>query len=157
LNPTPKPKTTIKGKNRMSNSTINKSAFFAASRETVWSYLTDKDKLATWFFQGEADLAEGENYSLVEIAEDGSVEKKCWGTVQKMDPPSTLVYTFTFAPLGGSLTTVTWTLEEAHGGTRLSLSHEGIDAAAGEAAMGMLMALDAGWDKHIAGLRAAMA
>jgi uncharacterized protein YndB with AHSA1/START domain len=140
----------------MNATTISKSAFFKASRETVWSFLTDKKKLGTWFYAAEADLAPDQDYMLVGTAADGSPENKCWGTVQEMDPPSRLVYTFTFAPLGGALTTVTWTLEEVFGGTRLSLSHEGIEAAAGEAAMGMLLALDAGWDNHIAGMRAAM-
>ncbi|MCP5037388.1 MAG: SRPBCC domain-containing protein, partial [Rhodobacteraceae bacterium] len=46
---------------------------------------------------------------------------------------------------------------EISGGTKLSLLHEGISAAAGEAAMGLLMALDAGWDKHLASLRSAVA
>jgi uncharacterized protein YndB with AHSA1/START domain len=140
----------------MTNTIISKSIIVKADCATVWSFLTDKDKLALWFYGAEADLADGQDYTLVGTTADGSTEKKCWGTVQEMLPPSRLVYTFTFAPLAGALTTVTWTLEEVHGGTRLSLSHEGIEAAAGEAAMGMLLALDAGWDKHIASLRVAM-
>ncbi|MBT4017496.1 MAG: SRPBCC domain-containing protein [Alphaproteobacteria bacterium] len=140
----------------MTNTVISKSIIIKADCATVWSFLTDKDKLALWFYRAEANLADGEDYMLVGTAADGSSEQKCWGTVQEMVPTSRLVYTFTFAPLAGALTTVAWTLEEVHGGTRLSLSHEGIEAAAGEAAMGMLLALDAGWDKHIAGLRAAM-
>ena len=140
----------------MSDTTIRKSIIVKADRDLVWSFLTDKDKLGTWFYKADQDLAEGQDYMLVGEDSAGNPENKCWGTVQEMEPPSRLVYTFTFAPLSGSLTTVTWTLEEIFGGTRLSLAHEGIEAAAGEAAMGMLLALDAGWDKHIAGLRAAM-
>ncbi len=58
--------------------------------------------------------------------------------------------------LGGSLTTVTWTLAEVESGTKLTLTHEGISAAAGEAAMNILVALDAGWDQHISELRSAV-
>jgi uncharacterized protein YndB with AHSA1/START domain len=141
----------------MDNPAIHKSIFLAAPRETVWSFLTDKDKLGEWFFQAEADLADGTDYALIDTAADGAVTKKCWGTVQEMDAPSHLKYTFTIEPLGGALTTVTWTLEEAHGGTKLSMAHEGISAAAGEAAMGLLLALDGGWDKHLASLRSAAA
>lgn len=140
----------------MSDSTIIKTVFFAASRETVWSFLTDKDKLAQWFHPAEANLVKGQDFALVGRAEDGSTVKQCWGTVVQMDPPSFLVYSFTIKPLGGALTTVSWTLEEAHGGTKLTLKHEGIAEAAGESAMGLLMALDAGWDKHLASLRAAL-
>lgn len=141
----------------MTDATITKSAFFSASRETVWSFLTEREKLALWFHPAEADLAEGEEYALIQKADDGTTTKQCWGTVLQMDRPSHLVYSFTIKALGGAMTTVSWTLEEVHGGTKLSLKHEGIGAAAGDAAMGLLMALDAGWDKHLASLRSATA
>jgi len=140
----------------MSDSTIVKTVFFAAPRETVWSFLTDKDKLAQWFHPAEADLAQGHDYALISTAEDGSRVKQCWGNVVQMDPPALLVYSLTIKPLGGAMTTVSWMLEETNGGTRLTLKHEGIAEAAGESAMGLLMALDAGWDKHLGSLRTAM-
>jgi len=140
----------------MSDSTIVKTVFFAAPRETVWSFLTDKDKLAQWFHPAEADLAQGQDYALINTAEDGSAVKQCWGNVVQMDPPSLLVYSLTIKPLGGAMTTVSWMLEQTNGGTRLTLKHEGIAEAAGESAMGLLMALDAGWDKHLGSLRTAM-
>jgi len=134
----------------MSSTTINKSCFFAASRETVWSFLTEKDKLAQWFHPATADLTEGEDYALVD---KNSGDKILWGNVIKMDKPSILVYTFTFESFNGAMTTVTWTLEKITGGTRLTLKHEGISEAAGEAAMGLLIALDKGWDEHINSMR----
>lgn len=137
----------------MSNTTINKSCFFAASRETVWAFLTDKDKLAQWFHPATADLAEGEDYALVKKEDDGTDTKICWGKVLEMDKPSTLVYTFTVGPLDSAMTTVTWTLDEIPDGTRLTLKHEGISKAAGDAAIGLLMGLDQGWDKHLNTLR----
>jgi uncharacterized protein YndB with AHSA1/START domain len=141
----------------MTHTTINKSVFFKASRETVWQFLTEKDKLALWFHPAENDLTENQDYALIKKEADGSITKQCWGTVLKMDKPACLVYTFTIKPLAGHMTTVTWTLEEAHGGTKLSLSHAGISEAAGDAAMGLLMALDGGWDKHLVSLKLAMA
>jgi len=136
-----------------SNTTISKSYFFAATRETVWSFLTEKEKLAQWFHPATSNLTEGEDYALVELQEDGTEVKQCWGSVLKMDKPSTLVYSFTITPLNGAMTTVTWTLEEICNGTRLSLKHEGIEDAAGEAAIGLLLALDKGWDAHVNALR----
>lgn len=137
----------------MSNTTITKTCFFAASRETVWSFLTEKDKLAQWFHPATANLAEGEDYALVRKNDAGEQEKICWGNVLKMDKPNTLVYTFTVGPLDSAMTTVTWTLEEITDGTRLTLKHEGISKAAGDAALGLLMGLDNGWDKHLGTLR----
>lgn len=136
----------------MSNTTITKSIFLQASRETVWEYLTDKDKLGEWFHPAESDLVEGKPYALLGDASDSS-SKMCWGEVLRAEKPSDLSYTFTIKPLDGALTTVTWTLEEAAGGTRVTLTHEGIGEAAGEAALGLLMALEEGWDKHFVKLR----
>ena len=118
---------------------ITKTAFFNVPRETVWSYLTDKDKLAEWYYPAMADLAPGDDYCLYAL-----------------EAPSKLVTSFVIAPFGSNSTTVTWLLEEAAGGTRLHLSHEGIAEASGDAAMQLLMALDDGWDKHIAALRASV-
>jgi len=139
----------------MTDATITKSIFLTTPRETVWAFLTQKEKLALWFHPAEADLVEGEDYALIRKADDGSATKQCWGSVLEMNKPSRLVYTFTIKPLGGEMTTVIWTLEEVHGGTKLSLVHKGIGKAAGDAAMGLLMALDAGWDNHLASLRSA--
>ncbi len=140
----------------MTSSNINKAVFFNATRETVWSFLTEKDKIGLWFHPPRDDLVEGELYELMRTSDDGTRQKVCWGTVLEMSHPEKLVWTFTINPLGGALTTVTWTLEEVLSGTRLSLKHEGIEAAAGEAAMGMLLSLDAGWDEHLAVLRKAL-
>lgn len=137
----------------MSNTTLSKTTIFDVPPETVWSFLTEKDKLATWFHPATADLVEGEDYALVSEDENGEQTKLCWGTVLKMDKPNTLIYSFTISPLNGALTTVSWTLTKIKGGTQLTLNHEGIEAAAGEAALGMLMALDKGWDKHLDSLR----
>ena len=132
---------------------ITKTAFFNVPRETVWSYLTDKDKLAEWYYPAMADLAPGDDYCLYALDEDGTKVTKVSGAVLVMEAPSKLVTSFVIAPFGSNSTTVTWLLEEAAGGTRLHLSHEGIAEASGDAAMQLLMALDDGWDKHIAALR----
>lgn len=136
----------------MSTTTINKSIFLAASREAVWQYLTDKDKLGEWFHPAAENLVEGKPYLLLADAND-SDSKMCWGDVLTAIKPSSLIYTFTIKPMGGAMTTVSWTLEDAAGGTRVTLAHEGIGEAAGEAALGLLMALEVGWDKHFKKLR----
>ena len=132
--------------------TITKSIFLAADRETVWQYLTDKDKLGEWFHPAAENLIEGKSYELLNVPED-AVSRLCWGDVLTARKPSLLVYTFTVKPLGGAMTTVNWTLEDAAGGTRITLVHEGIGEAAGDAALGLLMALDKGWDEHFSKLR----
>lgn len=137
----------------MSTTTINKTIFLSADRDTVWQFLTDKDKLGEWFHPAAQNLTQGKPFALLSDANDPD-SKICWGDVLKADKPSSLSYTFTIGPMGGAMTTVTWTLEEAAGGTRVSLVHEGIGEAAGDAALGLLMALEEGWDKHFVKLRA---
>jgi len=133
--------------------TILKTMFFKAARETVWAFLTETNKLATWFHPTALDLAEGEEYLCVRTANDGAVVPQIWGRVLEMDRPSKLIMTFEIAPFEGRETVVTWILEEASGGTRLTLKHEGIAEASGAAALNLLLALDHGWDEHLDGLR----
>lgn len=140
----------------MSTTTIHKSIFIAAPRETVWDYLTDKDKLGEWFHPASENLVEGRPYALLSDVTDSS-SRMCWGDVLSATKPSFLSYSFTIKPMGGAMTTVNWTLEEAAGGTRVTLAHEGIGEAAGDAALGLLMALDEGWDKHFGKLRGVLA
>lgn len=137
----------------MSNSTLNKSIFLPASRETVWSFLTEKEKLKQWFLAAETDLEDKQDYALIKTGEDGKVNRICWGSVLEMDRPRHLKYSFTVNDLAGALTIVTWTLETVDGGTKLSLTHEGVSEAAGEAAMRLILALDKGWDEHLGRLR----
>lgn len=137
--------------------TITKTVFFKASRETVWSFLTDKNKLATWFHPAEDDLKLGEPYALYRVDESGTKIPQIHGEVLEMDAPNRLVTTFCIEPFGDNKTTVTWVLEEAAGGTRLYLTHEGVADAAGAATGRMLLALDAGWDEHFVSLRASVA
>ena len=142
-------------KDRMSEATITKTAFFDVPREIVWAYLTEKDKLAEWFHPADADLAPGRDYVLLADSDGDVAVRQCWGTVLEMDRPSRLVYTFTVGPMNGAVSTVTWTLSDAFDGTKLTLEHTGIDAA-GESVLGLLTALDAGWDAHLSRLRQAV-
>lgn len=137
----------------MSDSIMTKTIFLPTTPEVVWSFLTEQEKLAQWFHPSNGTLIEGEDYELLETMDDGSTRKVCWGNVVSMDKPHSMEWTFTVKPLNGATTTIRWTLEASVGGTRLTLSHEGIKDAAGEAALGLLLALDEGWDKHFMSLR----
>jgi len=139
----------------MTSTTMTKTIFLAASRETVWEFLTDTKKLGEWFHPAAENLVEGKPYALLGDANDLE-SKMCWGDVETANKPASLIYTFTVKPLGVAKTTVSWSLEAAAGGTRLTLVHEGVGEAAGDAALGLLMALDAGWDKHFAKLRGSL-
>ncbi|XYK80736.1 MAG: SRPBCC family protein [Labrenzia sp.] len=135
----------------MTTTTLTKTIILDAPKDVVWAFLTERDKLARWFHPAEEDLKQGKEYTLLNQHKD--MTRVCWGTVLELKPFDKLVYTFTLEQLQGALTTVSWVLEDAAGGTRLTLIHEGIENAAGEAAFMMLSALDAGWDEHFGRLR----
>jgi len=132
----------------MSDTVLRKSIYLKATPAQVWAYLTDPQKLAIWFHKPEVPLVEGD-YAMFGTE---SGDKLMWGNVLVAEPYSRLEYTFTIAPMGDRSSTVKWSLEEVPGGTNLSLLHEGLPQ--GEEAFGLTLALDKGWDDHLARMRA---
>ena len=132
----------------MTDTILQKTIYLKATPAQVWAYLTEPAKLAIWFHKPKTALIEGE-YEMFG-AESG--DKLMWGEVLLAEPFSRLEYTFTIAPMGDAVSTVRWNLEEVAGGTRLSLNHEGLPQ--GEEAFGLALALDKGWDDHLARMRA---
>ena len=132
----------------MSPTTLQKTIYLRATPEKVWSYLTDPDKLAIWFHKPPSALTEGP----YEMYGSESGDKLMWGDVTVCEPFKRLHYSFSIAPMAGATSRVKWTLDEVDGGTRLSLTHE--DLPQGAEAFGLVLALDKGWDDHLARLRA---
>lgn len=132
----------------MTETNIVKTIFIDANPETVWSYLTDKDKLGEWFHGADVNLEEGSNYQL--LGDEGN--KICWGQVLEANAPTRLAYTFTHNPLEGIESTVIFELCPAHGGTLLTLTHKGLDKALSNP-LQMLISHDKGWDDHFGRLR----
>jgi uncharacterized protein YndB with AHSA1/START domain len=128
--------------------TLTKSIYLRAAPAKVWEYLTQPEKLATWFHKPTMALAEGEDYEKFG-ADSGN--KMVWGHVTRMIPFTDLDYTFNIAPLGGVETTVSWRLSKVAGGTKLDLTHAGLPD--GAEAFGLTLALDDGWDAHFGKLR----
>lgn len=136
----------------MSALNIVKTIFLKAAPSHVWKFLTEADKLAVWFHQGESDLVEGGDWAVLTNSAGKEGERMCWGKVVTMTPPEKLVHTFTHPFLQNVETTCTWTLEGVDDGTVLTLVHEGWDQIK-EDAFGMAANHDIGWDEHFARLR----
>ena len=128
--------------------TINKSIYLKASKEQVWAYLTEVEKVKVWFHRYDADLAEGNDYKI--FGQDSGNELG-HGTVTRAEPHDVLEYSFAIGPMQGGSSTVKWTLDAVPGGTRLNLEHSGLsDDAEG---FGLVLALDKGWDEHLGRMR----
>jgi len=128
---------------------IVKTLYIKANPETVWTYLTDKDKLGRWFHSAREDLRAGESYAL--MSDETPDKVLLGGRVLEFDPPRKLAYTFTHEWMQNVETVVTWTLTPAFGGTRLHLTHSGF--AGCDDPFKLLQDHDAGWDEHLAKLR----
>ena len=132
----------------MTDTILEKSIYLKATSSQVWAYLTEPEKLATWFHKPKSALVEGS----YEMFGTESGDKLMWGDVLIAEPFTLLEYTFIIAPMGDNSSTVKWTLEEVAGGIKLSLRHEGLPQ--GEDAFGLTLALDKGWDDHLLRMRA---
>ncbi|WP_170397644.1 SRPBCC family protein [Ruegeria arenilitoris] len=135
----------------MTHSVLQKTIFLRAEPETVWTYLTDPDRLAEWFHKPERPLAAGQK---LEMFGTTSGDLLIWGEVRVARPPEYLEYTFTVKPMGDAVSVVKWTLEPVPGGTRLALHHEGLPQ--GAEAFGLILSLDNGWDEHFGKMRTAL-
>lgn len=132
----------------MTETTLRKTIFLQASREHVWDYLTQPEHLAKWFHAPKSQLTEG---AALEMFGTTSGDLLIWGKVLVARAPEHLEYTFTVGPMGDAVSTVTWTLRDVPGGTELLLVHSGLPQ--GEAAFGLALALDKGWDEHLMQMR----
>ena len=135
----------------MTDNMLKKSIYLKAEKSAVWAYLTEPEKIGTWFHTPKSALADGQEYAM--YGRD-SGDKLMWGEVQVYEPHDRLEYTFSIAPMGGAISTVKWQLDEVPGGTRLSLEHVGLPQ--GAEAFDLTLALDKGWDGHFDELRAAI-
>jgi uncharacterized protein YndB with AHSA1/START domain len=129
-----------------------KTIFLKAPRAHVWTFLTEANRLALWFHQGEKDLEAGGDWALVSNSPGKVGQRVCWGKVRAFEPPARLVHTFTLQRLGGAETTCTWDLEEVDGGTILTLTHDGLERVV-DGAFNVGSDLDKGWDEHFVRLR----
>ena len=134
----------------MTDRVLQKTIYLKATPAKVWEYLTDPEKLTIWFHTPKVALTEG----AYEMFGAESGDKLMWGEVLVAEPFTRLEYTFSIAPMAGGSSTVKWALEEVAGGTKLSLRHEGLPH--GEEAFGLTVALDKGWDDHLARMRASL-
>jgi uncharacterized protein YndB with AHSA1/START domain len=133
------------------NRTITKEKVFNHSIDQIWNAITKAEEISSWFIQADFKAEKGYNYTFTSEPN----EKGCTtisGTVKEANP-YTLVYTWIVADTKVE-TTVTWTLEDLGGSTKLYLEHSDIENYADETAIAMFESFNGGWDNCINGLTA---
>lgn len=124
-------------------SSIEHEAVYPHPRERVWHALTESDVLAAWLMDNNLeDIAVGQTFEFhddpVPLLWDGTVECE----ILAVEPPKRLKISWN----GGGMnpeTTVTWRLETVEDGTKLSVSHEGLEGLRG---LVMKMGMRGGWN-----------
>ena len=110
---------------------LHKEAWYPRTPAEVWVALTDSRALAEWLMPNNFEAKVGRVFRFhVDPMPGFSGISEC--RVLEVDPPRRLVYTWVVLPKAPSATppppmTLTWTLAEERGGTRLTLEQEGID------------------------------
>jgi uncharacterized protein YndB with AHSA1/START domain len=111
---------------------LRKEAWYAHPRESVWTAITDPRALAEWLMPNNFAAEVGRTFRFqVDPMGGFSGINEC--TVTEVDPPSRLSYTWRTLPkdpAGGlpPAMTLTWTLTEENGGTRLVLEQTNIES-----------------------------
>lgn len=102
-----------------------------ASPDAAWAALTEPERVAEWFTDASALGAIGDAYRL--DFGDGSVVE---GVVRHLEPGRAFAHTWVWADVEPPQETlVTWRVEPANGGSRITLTHDGwADAGLDEAA-----------------------
>ncbi|NNC38342.1 MAG: SRPBCC domain-containing protein [Hyphomonadaceae bacterium] len=137
----------------MQEATLVKTIYLQATLETVWSYLTQPDRLARWFHESDTALDKvGKEYKLLRDNPSDKGPVICWGEVLEVDKPNRLVHTFTHEWLKGAITTVVWELMPVDGGTQVTMTHSDLDAMH-DGLFDQLSGHDKGWDEGFIRLR----
>ena len=98
---------------------LNFSAVYHHAPETVWAALTDRDALRTWFLDTDFEPRVGKAFWV-----RGPYIGVVHCVVVALDPPCRMEWSWQSAALL-TPTTVIFTLEKIHGGTRLTVKHVG--------------------------------
>ena len=99
---------------------------YGASPEVVWDAITNQEEMPKWFFK-EIETFKPEVGFRTEfnVHVEGKDYLHLW-EVKEAIPHKRIAYTFNFGGVEGHAV-VTWELSEAEGGTRLTLTHTGLE------------------------------
>ncbi len=99
--------------------TIHVDQFLPRPPAVVWRSLTEPERLARWWAEGDIAPVVGHRFTL-----DMGVWGKVPCTVTEVEPQRRISYTFAESTMGW---TITWRLVAEGTGTRLFLEHAGFD------------------------------
>ncbi len=117
----------------MQNHPIVIEQIYAVPVETVWKAITDKEKMKQWYFTiNDFKLEVGAVFSFYEPGGANQYFHRC--VIQEIIPNRKFRHTWTHPDHSKGESMMTWDLEQLDYGTKLTLTHAGIEnfADAGE-------------------------
>lgn len=112
--------------------------------DRVWRAISDETEIAQWFIQADFKPVVGYQYTFTHES------TRITGEVLVASKPSELRYTWIIGDPDTS-STVAWTLESIEGGTRVVLTHTGIESY-GDSAAKMFGSFKQGWTSCLVSL-----
>jgi uncharacterized protein YndB with AHSA1/START domain len=101
-------------------------ATYAVERSAVWAALTDPERMSQWYFEPIATFRPEVGFETqFTVHSQGRDWVHLW-RVTEVSPEARLAYTFNYAGYDGDAS-VLWELSAVSGGTRLRLTHTGIE------------------------------
>jgi len=97
-----------------------------APAEKVWSALTNKNEMKSWYFDIQDFVLEtGKEFNFYEPGEAKKYHHQC--RVLEIVPNKKLKHTWSYPEFSDAVTTVTWELQEDNTGTLVTLTHDDIE------------------------------
>jgi uncharacterized protein YndB with AHSA1/START domain len=120
--------------------------YIRTTPERLWRALTDGDLTRRYYYgtRVESDWAPGSPYAFRSDAGETMID----GEVLESDPPRRLVTTFRPAWVEGAASTLTWEIVPAGETCKLTLTHDGLDAAGP-----LAESFRDGWARILSGLK----
>ncbi len=99
---------------------------YNATPEKVWKAITDAKDMKEWYFDlPEFKAVPGFKFEFYEPGGKNKFHHSC--EITEVIPMKKLVHTWSYSELDPAITYVTWELFPEGNGTRLRLTHEGLD------------------------------
>jgi uncharacterized protein YndB with AHSA1/START domain len=123
-------------------------ATFKAPLDKVWKAITDSDQMRQWFFDAIPDFKPQRGFATSFNVHHESTDYLHQWTVTEVEPSKKVEYRWRYGGVPGD-STVTWNLSETPQGTKLRLTHAGIESFPQENPAFRRESCQGGWEYFI--------
>lgn len=130
----------------MNNIPIIVEKVYPVAASKVWKALTDKNQMKEWYFDIEDfQLKESAEFNFTVSFEGKEFHHHC--VIKEIIPEKKFVHTWSYPDMSKGDSVVTWELEPVDKGTKLTLTHRGIETFAGTGEEFNRESFEDGWEE----------